>query len=286
LTLLDDRGLPVPAVKTREIAPSVFWIACCFASANGDIHGHLSLYLVVGDQKTALVDMGISIHYPAIEQALERLLGDRTLDYAVPTHPEPAHSGNLAKIVTRYPEARIVGDVRDYHLIFPTLADRLLPMAAGSRILLGGGAELVLLPAVLRDLPNTQWIYEPRSQVMFVADGFLYRHMPPGPDGDDAPHRPDECGLLSTELPSLPDAANTGRIFQNALAWARFVDGSPIFTDLEALFARYQPAFLAPAHGNVIADIASILPVMREAFGHAREVWRVSSGGPHDSARP
>ena len=119
------------------------------------IHSHLSVFLLRGSEKTLLVDTGMPPVWPAVSSQLDQALGDRPLDYVVPTHPEPAHAGNLVPLLEKYPDAKVLGDIRDYHLMFPSgsdLASRLEPLPVESRIELGDGMAFVLLPAVIKDL--------------------------------------------------------------------------------------------------------------------------------------
>jgi glyoxylase-like metal-dependent hydrolase (beta-lactamase superfamily II) len=251
------------AIERREITPGVHWLGGCFqaAAAGRPAHYHVSTYLVVGERRTVLVDTGDPLHWPTIERQLVELLGERPLDYVMPTHPELPHAGNLPALARRYPGLEICGDVRDYHIYFPEVADHLVPLPAGARLELGGRA-LELLPALISDLPNTLWAYDDGGGVLFSSDGFPYLHQGSGdPDALGPTHLPGQCQLMSTELgggPTVDDAAyGTGR----SLYWTRFVDISDTFEEIAALFAGRTIAFIAPCHGNVIADPARVVPI-------------------------
>lgn len=257
-----------PDVTTREIAPGIHWIWSC---RNVDIdgepcHSQNSAYVVVGPERTSMVDTGSASDWPLVSAALDRILGERSLDLVVPTHPEIPHTGNLGRLFDRYPACVAIGEVRDYHLFYPGHADRLRPLPLGSSIPLGGGYEITLIEAVLRDLENSQWAYERSQQVMFVADGFAYVHHDGGSYSDEPIHRPGECGLLSTELSAPPQAYQAANITRTALAWTRYRDATDLLDRLETLAAAYPTRLVAPTHGNAIADVGGFVPLMREAY--------------------
>lgn len=265
----------VRAHPAREIADGVHWLGGCFVAgtADGGVHYHVSTYLVIGEQRTALVDTGDPAHWAEISQQLDELLGGRPLDYVVPTHPELPHAGNLLALAQKYPALEVHGEVRDYHLHYRELESRLVPRPAGDRLDLGGRA-LELVPALILDLPNSLWAYDTAAEVLFVSDGVSYIHDLPqegGQEDDDEAvptHRPGQCRLLSGELaggPTVEQAAyGTGR----ALYWTKFVDVSGTFDALERLLARRPARFLAPAHGNVVSDVAPMLRI--SAAAHRR----------------
>ncbi|HEX6873505.1 MAG TPA: MBL fold metallo-hydrolase, partial [Micromonosporaceae bacterium] len=270
----------------RRIASGVHWLGGCMQAptAGGPVHYHVSTYLVVGSDRTVLVDTGDPRHWPAIAGQLDQALAGRPLDYLLPTHPELPHAGNLPELLRRYPDARVVGDIRDYHVHFPEFVHRLEVMAAGD-ILPLGGRQLRLVPAYIHDLPNTLWAYDTGDRVFFVSDGFSYVHDVPSIPalGDDEPsHRAGQCRLFSTEMPQAPTvdqaAYGTGR----ALYWTRFVDVSEIFDEMARFLDAHPADFIAPAHGNVVADVASMmrtsLAAHRKVYLSARAPVRASAG--------
>jgi glyoxylase-like metal-dependent hydrolase (beta-lactamase superfamily II) len=252
----------------REIAPGIFWLGDCFEilTPYGPMHSHVSAFLLRGAERSLLVDTGTPVHWPAIERQLDQVLGDRPLDLLVPTHPEPAHAGNLVRLLEKYPAARLAGDLRDYHLALPGHAGRLDPMPVYSRLELGG-LSFVFLPAPLKDLSSTRWGHEELQRVMFVGDGLAYTHLGADPASDEiALHRAGECALLTTELEAPPRAETAALFTQAAFWWARFVDARPLFAELEALLERHPSVLVAPAHGNVIADVERVMPIIEEGF--------------------
>ena len=72
--------------------------------------------------------------------------------------------------------------MRDYHLFYPGIESRTTHVGPGHTLELGG-LSCEFVPAILKDLPSTLWLYESTQRVLFAADGFSYFHREPDPDG-------------------------------------------------------------------------------------------------------
>jgi metallo-beta-lactamase superfamily protein len=258
----------------REIAPGIHWLGACGAGeVNGTpIHGHFSVFLLVGDSASLLVDTGVPSSWPVIECQLDAILGDRQLTWIVPTHPEIPHSGSLAALLGKYPKAVVTGDMRDYHLHFPDHAARLAPRARGETLDLGG-LGFTFVEAVLYDMPSTIWGFERHHQVMFTSDGFLFSHRVPaladGTDLDTPAHLPGECAMTTSELAeagSPIDLEMGAFVLRMSIFGNRYIDSDLVFGRLRALFDRYPTRLIAPAHGNVVDDVETSLPVFRAMY--------------------
>jgi flavorubredoxin len=258
------------ATLPREIAPDIHWIGRCVPIPLKDevIHQHVSAFLVLGERETLLVDTGNALHWDEVQADLDAILGERPLDWLLPTHPELAHAGNLGRLLRRYEGARVLGDVRDYHLYFPDDIDRLVPMRAGEGVDLGG-REIVLLDALVKDLPNSQWAFERSQRVLFVGDGFSYTHMP----GDEPLHMPGECALMTDEMPDAPTPEQATFLVRAAMYWTRWVDAGPLFRELDTMLDQLRPAIVAPAHGNLIVNLERVSARIEDAY---RAVYQAS----------
>ncbi|HWM35149.1 MAG TPA: MBL fold metallo-hydrolase [Pseudolysinimonas sp.] len=256
-------GIPLVPVKVRELAPGVSWIIGCIAVGHGDtlIHSHASAYLLTGEHHSALIDTGYPRHWPELDTILDELLGDRGLDYIIPTHPEIPHAGLVRQLIDKYPDSVVAGDVRDYHAYFGIPEERLRAVPEGEVLDLGG-LRLEVADAVILDLPATVWLFEHTTRTLFVADAFAYAHK----------HADGECHLLSSELPDQPTAEQIGFVTSRALYWTMFAELEPLFARLDASLEHFDPAVIAPAHGSVIDDPAAILPHIKAGM---REVSRL-----------
>lgn len=205
--------------------------------------------------------------WAAIAAGLDELLGGRTLDYVFPTHPEMPHAGNLGRLLTKYPEALAVGDMRDFHLYYPAFVDRFVEHRAGDALELGDDMRFEVVEAIIKDLPNTLWGYEPSRRILFVADGFAYLHHPELGEGDHGPyHLPGECYRTVLELGQLPTLQAAMWFTGFSLYWSRYTNNSEeIFRRVRSLLDSHPSELLAPAHGSVIDDVPGMLPLMAEA---------------------
>lgn len=283
--------MPRKEAFPREIAEGIFWInKCISAEIDGNpVHVHLSMYLVVGEDRTLLIDTSVPSLFPEILGQVEEALAGRTLDYLFVTHPEVPHSSAMPLFLERFPELKVVGDLRDYHLYFPNYLDRFVSMAHDSALDLGGKA-FRFIDAPIKDLPNSMWGYEETTKAMFVCDGFSFTHSSDqivtdygqilaSEDDDDAPtHQPGDCALLSSELVSGVDVAKASYVLRRALMWSRFVDADLLFDEVAALLKRYPPTLICPSHGSVIDDIDHVLPVIKETHAVAYSASRPQAG--------
>lgn len=236
---MTDYAVPLP----RELADGIHWLGDCLKLPHrGELlHGYHSVFLVRGETRSLLVDTGHPKDWAVLERQIEGLLaaGAPEIAYVFPTHAEVPHSANLGRWLTKFPDAVAVGDVRDYHLIFPEFTDRLVPKRVGDRLELGG-TTFVFVEAIVRDLVTSIWGYDTRRQVLFPGDGFAYMHH----------HAADECGYTAEELPDLPIPEFTAVFAEHALYWTRFTDIEPYIRQLDALLTtEYPVALIAPAHG-------------------------------------
>lgn len=241
--------------QPREIADGTYWIGGCIVGlvAGMTHHTGVSAYVVVGDTKSVLVDTGHPKNWREIETGLREVLGDRPLDYVFPTHQELPHAGNLARLARTYPDALVVGDLRDYHLAYPDLVDRFRPCSVGESIDLGG-RRFHFVDAVIHDLPTTLWAFDDGGRTLFVSDGYAYQHE----------HTSGQCAMLAEELPAPPTPEQGKFITRGALYWTRYVPMDPILRKVHEMTSTLGARIIAPAHGNVIADPNRTLGVLDE----------------------
>jgi flavorubredoxin len=244
-------------------------MGCCLETdvlGGGPVHVHTSCYLVVGTRKTLLFDTTLPANWTILDQQLDEVLGKRPLDWIVPSHPEIPHGGNIGSLLRKYPNSVVIGDARDYHLFFPEVEGRSVTCPSGTYLDLGGGYEFTILDAPIKDAPNTVWGYESRTRVLFSADAFSLSHRPPlDADQELAIHKPGECSLLVSELGAPPSTDQAAFITKAALYWTRHVPFAPFMEAVQKRLLDYPSSMVAPAHGNVIDDMASIMPIIEEA---------------------
>ena len=243
----------------RELADGVFWLGDCLVMEHeGElIHAYSSLYLVAGREESLLVDTGHPKDWDVITHQLDALHADGVpeVTQVFPTHAEVPHAANLGRLLTRYPQARAFGDVRDYHLFFPEVADRFVTMGVGDRIELGG-KTLMLIEAAIKDLVTSLWAYVPEERVLFPGDGFAYMHH----------HKRGECWHFAEDVPDLPIDEFTALFNSYALYWTRFTDIEPFITALDDVLAQHPSDVIAPGHGSPIRDVGQTLPKVKQGL--------------------
>ncbi len=245
----------------REIAPNTFWFGCCLEvhQPTKIVHNHNASYLLIGADATVLVDTGMPYGWLKLKDELLQVLNGRPLDYIFPTHPEAPHMGNIGPLMEIFPDMKIAGDLRNYHLYYPGWEDKFITMRAGDSLDLGG-RRLMALHAVIHDIPNTLWGYEPDQQILFVSDAYPYTH----------DHEVGECALTSEELPYKVKPEDTSTVIGFALSWARHVDADKVIVPLRKLLRDYPVRLIAPAHGGVITNPDELTDVFEQGLRKVR----------------
>lgn len=248
-----------PDPLPRELAPGVHWLGSCLEHPYGDrvLHGYNSVYLVSGEHSSILVEAGFPDGLDRLEGQLAGLLaaGLPPLRYLFPTHQETPHASGIGRLLQRHPDAVVVGDVRDYPLVFPHLADRFRPLREGDALDLGGTAFRFVEP-VLKDLPSTLWGFDTARRVLFPGDGFAFSHY----------HEDGHCGRFAEEAGSIDLPDMTALFAELALHWTTFVDMAPWLRRLDGLLDRLGVELVAPTHGLPVTDLAATLPEIREGL--------------------
>ncbi|GGE38245.1 hypothetical protein GCM10007276_14570 [Agaricicola taiwanensis] len=210
-----------------------------------------------------LIDTGTPTYWPAISAQIETVIGDRPIDFVFPTHPEIPHSAALPLLLRKYEKAQVLCDARDYHLLYPEFSQRIIHTEPGDEVDLGD-LKVEFLPALIKDLPNTLWAFEHKHKIMFVSDGFSFLHRGSRPLDEDAGHKEGECTMLTSEFGEPLNPQNATYLLQAALYWTKFVNVSKLFGPIDELMEKYQPRYIAPAHGNLIDDGSEVAPVIRQ----------------------
>ncbi|RAI57106.1 MBL fold metallo-hydrolase [Roseicella frigidaeris] len=243
--------------STRQFTDSAYLLTGCFHMRmyGREFHTHASAYLLRGSAGAVLIDTGHAKDGPRIEAFIRSVVGDE-LTYIFPTHEEYPHAGNLGALLTAFPKATAVGEVRNLHLYHPghARAGRFRQMHTGETLSLGD-RTLSVLPALVHDLPATAWAHDDRDGLLFVSDAFGFSH-----------YATDQCALLTREMPFRPTLEDTRMVLDLALYWARFADNHPLVAEFRRMLARYPTTMICPAHGNVVTEVAALTALMEEAL--------------------
>ena len=245
----------------REIAPGVWWLGACFGGRNmykGTIlHSYNSVYVVVGENASAIVEGGHPANFPYVEKQLEDLIatGIPPIKYIFPTHQEVPHSGGLGRFLQRFPDAVACGHMAEYHLVFPQYEDRFVEMEIGESVDLGG-TEIEVLEAPFRDYIYTRWFFDSKRKVLFSGDGFAYSHY----------HGAGHCGKFAEETPDLALPSMMALYGEKAFWWTQWVDIEPYIRRLDWLLKDTGAKVLAPTHGLPVQDLEKTLPDLMEGM--------------------
>lgn len=271
--------MSISKAMPRELAEGVFWLGDCLEqNAKGKIyHSYNAAFLLCGTEASMLIETGHPKDFPLIEKQLTQLLANRPpLKYLFVTHQETPHSGGLGRVLSRYPEAILCGDMCDYHLAFPQFADRMISMTLGDEIDLGGRSFVAIEP-VIRDLRTSWWGFDTKERVLFPGDGFAYSHY----------HEDGHCGMFAEEATSL-DLADVSAVFADrALFWTKFTDMQLYVDRLLWLFDDLNVKVIAPTHGLPILDPAKTVPKVVEGLlygGSVPESATETGTGPAKAA--
>ena len=133
-------------------------------------------YLVVGSEKTALVD---TMYPKKIHELIEKLdaEGIKKVDYIIANHGEQDHSGALPTLVSKYPEAKIVTNAKCKDIVQNLLhldEEKFLVVGDGDELSLGDKTvKFILAPWV--HWPDTMFSYLKEDKMLFTCD-FLGAH--------------------------------------------------------------------------------------------------------------
>jgi flavorubredoxin len=253
---------PKPALEKgrmpREIAPGVWWIGDCLLQRykGQTYHGYNAAFLIVGSKASMLVETGHPKDFPVVERHMLEILAKTKgapLKYLFITHQETPHSGGLGRVLRRYPETVICGDVSDYHLAFPEYEHRMVSMKDGDEIDLGDRKFQVVEP-VIRDMRTSWWGFETKNRVLFPGDGFAYSHF----------HQEGHCGHVAEEVTDSLDLEVAASVFSElALFWTKFADMNVYCDRLDWLIEKLDVKVIAPTHGLPMLDVKHTVPIVR-----------------------
>ena len=132
-------------------------------------------YLVM-DEKIAIMDTADKRKGEEWFANLEEGLEGRTPDYLIVQHMEPDHAGNIAALMGKYPELKVVASAKAIQMMPQFFEDtcfdgRTIAVKEGDTLSLGG-RELKFFMAQMVHWPEVIVTYDAADKVLFSADGF------------------------------------------------------------------------------------------------------------------
>lgn len=130
---------------------------------------------LISDEKTAVLDGADESVLDEYLKQLSLALDGRKLDYIVVNHMEPDHSGAISELIYRYPDAKLVGNVKTQSILASYLgekaAESMLVVADGDTLELGSRTlKFVFTPMV--HWPESMMCYELSEGILFSQDAF------------------------------------------------------------------------------------------------------------------
>ncbi len=130
-------------------------------------------YLII-DDKIALVD---TLHFNSADDYLEKieeLIGkDRSIDYLIINHMEPDHSGAIKTIVEKYPQIKIIGNLKTFKILesYYGYQEKWKQVEDSEEISLGyHKLKFIMTPWV--HWPETMMTYDLTDKILFSGDAF------------------------------------------------------------------------------------------------------------------
>ena len=132
-------------------------------------------YLIV-DEKIAIMDTADKRMGKEWFANLEEALEGRTPDYLIVQHMEPDHAGNIADLMAKYPEIKLVASAKAIQMMPQFFEDtcfegKTIAVKEGETLSLGAHT-LQFFMAPMVHWPEVMVTYDQLDKILFSADGF------------------------------------------------------------------------------------------------------------------
>ncbi|MFN2569952.1 MAG: MBL fold metallo-hydrolase [Candidatus Dormibacteria bacterium] len=236
---------PLPPIihhPPQQIADGVFLIR----QLQGEGHAPLCVYinsLVIDGEEPIIVDTGTHANHETWLDDVFGIVRPERVRWVVLSHDDPDHTGNLAEVLARCPNAVLVSSW--------LMADRMageinVPLTRMRWIVDGdnfqaGGRTIVALRPPTYDAPTTRGIFDTRTRVFWASDSL----------GTVVPHHVEQA----TDLDA--DAFRRGLVGFNRLLspWAAIADPK-LFSDRVQALQSLDAVAIASCHGPVLREAA------------------------------
>ena len=142
-----------------------------YATPNGISYNS---YIIL-DEKIAIMDTVDARKTDEWIKNIENVLADKKPDYLVVSHMESDHSDNIANLMHKYPEMKVVGNTQIFKMIEQffniEIGERGVTVKEGDVLDLGKH-KLQFIAAPMVHWPEVMMSYEQTEKILFSADGF------------------------------------------------------------------------------------------------------------------
>lgn len=128
---------------------------------------------LIDDEKVTLIDTVEVSFFTKFLNNIQKVIGNRPIDYLVINHMEPDHSGSISLIKKYYPNIRIVGNKKTLEMIsgFYGETENTLTVADGATLSTGlHQLKFYLTPMV--HWPETMMTFDETEHILFSGDAF------------------------------------------------------------------------------------------------------------------
>lgn len=130
---------------------------------------------IILDEKIAIMDTVDKRKTSDWMKNIEKILDGKEPDYLVVSHMESDHSDNIANLVAKYPNMKVVGNLQTFKMIAQffdlDLKEKSITVKEGDVLDLGIH-KLHFIMAPMVHWPEVMLSYEESEKVLFSADGF------------------------------------------------------------------------------------------------------------------
>ncbi len=130
---------------------------------------------VIMDDKIAIMDMVDAKCAKEWFSNVDEVLNGKQPDYMIISHLEPDHSVNLAEVIEKYPDIKLVSNAKLFGMLANffdiSVADRSITVAEGDTVVLGTHT-LQFFMAPMVHWPEVMVTYEQSEKILFSADAF------------------------------------------------------------------------------------------------------------------
>ncbi len=131
-------------------------------------------YLVVGKDKSAIIDGVDESHALEHIEHIKSILGERVPDYLIINHMEPDHSGAIKILKQAFPSLTIVGNNQTLAMVkgYYGITEDTYPLKDNDVLDLGGDVALKFTFAPMLHWPETMVTYLSNQKILFSGDAF------------------------------------------------------------------------------------------------------------------
>lgn len=226
----------------RPLAPGIHWLQECGPdrdpAGDREVHVPQHAYLLTAD-RSLLFDTLSPVSTDHLLAVLDNRL-DGPLDYLVPSHPDVPHAGNTRAILESHPEAELLAPRYG-------TAHGLYHLGDARRVGEGdvvdlGDLEVAFHEPAFPDAAIHTWAFERTTETLFTVDWLGF------------PHLEDECAQFVEDFDREVSVDRLVSLHEFVLFWLQYVDVDRVNATIDRVLDRFEPAIVAPAHGNPVRE--------------------------------